>query len=66
MGMSSCQLRIHLKTLSLSHPSAIFADMFSLPSPLEINETCDGVPMIRMSDDVTDLSGIIRILYNPE
>lgn len=57
-------LRLH--RFMLSHHSSVFRDMFSLPPNSQVNETYDGVPVVRMSDDCEHLTKAIGALYNPE
>jgi hypothetical protein len=38
----------------LSKPSAVFKDMFSMPSPSEVN-MYDGLPLVHVHDDAKEL-----------
>lgn len=55
--------RVH--RFMLSRNSSVFADMFSLPANPQVNEMCDGVPVVEMADDVDDLEKLIGVLYSP-
>lgn len=62
-GVQQIQLfRVH--KFLLSHHSAVFRDMFSLP-PSDANETVDGVPVVALQDNVEPLERVLNVLYNP-
>ncbi|KAI0248056.1 hypothetical protein BJV78DRAFT_851427 [Lactifluus subvellereus] len=52
--------RVHRSVLVTSSP--FFADMFSLPQPAN-DEVIDGLPVVRLSEDVEVLNSLISILY---
>jgi hypothetical protein len=52
--------RVHQSILASSSP--VFKDMFSLPQPTN-NETVDGLPMVRLTEDGELLRALITMLY---
>ena len=54
--------RVHKSILGKHSP--VFKDMFSLPSPEEV-EQHDGVPLVHVHDDVSDLRSFLKALYEP-
>jgi len=52
--------RIHKSILVSSSP--FFRDMFSLPQPSD-NETIDGLPVVRFSEDAELIRALITVLY---
>ncbi|OAX44698.1 hypothetical protein K503DRAFT_678322, partial [Rhizopogon vinicolor AM-OR11-026] len=54
--------KVHKSVLG-SH-SRVFADMFALPSAIEL-EMYDGVDSVNMPDDAKDLEDLLRALYYP-
>lgn len=57
-------LRVH--KFMLSHHSVVFKDMFAFPSIPQVNEVYDGVSLVRMPDNASDLIRLIGALYNPQ
>lgn len=58
--------RVH-STL-LAHYSPVFSDMFSAPmvaSDLNVNETYDGVPLIRIPDDFSPFEVLLKVICDP-
>ncbi|KAF9821599.1 hypothetical protein IEO21_00445 [Rhodonia placenta] len=57
--------RVH--SFILKHHSPVFADMFGLPAPenLDADETHEGVPLVKLQDDGKDLASLLNALYNP-
>ncbi|KAK7000690.1 BTB domain-containing protein [Favolaschia claudopus] len=56
--------RLH-KSILMKH-STVFADMFSMPSPPNV-EKYDNVPLVKMAgDDADALRDFMKLLYNPE
>lgn len=47
----------------LAHYSPIFRDMFSLSQPDAESENFDGVPVVHLSDDATELSHFLSALH---
>lgn len=54
--------RIHKFTMR--HHSAIFRDMFALPTPAS-QQSYDGIPLIAMTDSAEDLAVLLKLLYYP-
>lgn len=63
---SNGAVRYRLHKVILSHNSPVFRDAFSVPSSPEINELQDGIPVVRMPDDATQLSELLCACYYPE
>ncbi|TFK50276.1 hypothetical protein OE88DRAFT_1596257, partial [Heliocybe sulcata] len=51
---------VHKSTLTRQSP--VFADMFALPAS-DVNETYEGLPVVRMQDKAEDLAALFEILY---
>ncbi len=51
----------------LSHHSGVFADMFSLPRPDQLDETemLDGKPIVVLQDTIEDIIDVLSVLYQP-
>jgi len=61
--VQSCDLinfRVHKSMLAMSSP--FFDDLFSLPQPSD-DETIDGLPVVRLSEDAEVLNGLLTMLY---
>lgn len=56
-------LRVHKLLLSLHSP--VFKDMFAFPTDPSVNETLDGIPVVRMPDDAEELATFITLFYKP-
>jgi hypothetical protein len=54
--------RVH-KSL-LSKQSSVFKDMFSLPSPSEV-DIYDGLPLVHFHDDAKELKQFLQVIYDP-
>ena len=54
--------RVH-KSL-LSKQSTVFKDMFSLPSPTEV-DTYDGLPLVHVHDDAAHFKQFLQAIYDP-
>ena len=50
----------------LSQKSEVFRDMFTLPTPTNIEDLMDGTPVVHMSDNWEDLSDVLTALYNSQ
>jgi hypothetical protein len=62
---NSTNFRLH-KSILAKH-SAVFHDMFSMPSPTTPVETesYDGVPLVELHDEPEDLKTFLMNLYEP-
>ncbi len=47
----------------LAHHSPVFRDMFSLSQPDAESESFDGVPVVHLSDDTTELAHFLSALH---
>jgi hypothetical protein len=54
--------RVHRTTLC-KH-STVFADMFSIPQPLD-QVTMEGCPVVHLPDSATDFACLLKALYDP-
>jgi hypothetical protein len=54
--------RVHRTTLS-KH-STVFADMFSIPQPLD-QVTIEGCPVVNLPDSAADFAYLLKALYDP-
>jgi len=54
--------RVHKSVLSKQ--SSAFKDMFSLPSPSEV-ELYDSLPLVHVHDDAKDLKQFLQVVYDP-
>lgn len=48
----------------LSHHSVVFADMFALPSIVDVNDTYDGRPLVHLHDNCDEVEAFLNCLYN--
>jgi hypothetical protein len=48
----------------LAKQSTVFKDMFSLPSPSDI-DTYDGLPLVHVHDDAKDFKQFLQAIYDP-
>ncbi|PSR75832.1 hypothetical protein PHLCEN_2v8864 [Hermanssonia centrifuga] len=49
----------------LTHHSAVFSSILSIPSPPESNEIYEGAPLIQLTEDANDVEALVNALYNP-
>ncbi|KAI0037662.1 hypothetical protein FA95DRAFT_1506711 [Auriscalpium vulgare] len=65
--LRSCDnVQFHVTKHTLSIASPVFNDMFTLNAPLNdaaADELCDGLPVVRMSEDSTTLDVLLRWCY---
>ena len=54
--------RVHKSVLSKQ--STVFKDMFSLPSPSDI-DTYDSLPLVHVHDDAKDFKQFLQAIYDP-
>ena len=56
--------RIHKSVLS-KH-SEVFANLFTIPQPDDLNEVVEGCPTVRLvNDDLSDFTDLVKALYEP-
>ena len=56
--------RVHKGVLALN--SSVFAGMFTLPDAgRDVQESYDGVPLVKLTDSAKDLEGLLSVLYDP-
>ena len=60
-GAARMLFRVHYSVLSLH--STVFRDMFSLPPVEGVNETYDGVPLVKTTDSAEGWEDLLGILY---
>ncbi|TDL16682.1 hypothetical protein BD410DRAFT_901871 [Rickenella mellea] len=56
------QFRVHRSLLSMNSP--VFADMFSMPQTDRLEDTVEGLPVVEISDDDTDLTHLLYFFYD--
>lgn len=56
------QFRVHRGVLAAS--SNIFADMFSVPQPVQGDEVVDGCPVVKMLDNAEELKHVLKAIYD--
>jgi len=54
--------RVHKSVLAKQ--SSVFKDMFSIPSPAEV-DTYDGLPLVHLHDEAKELKEFLRVMYDP-
>lgn len=54
--------RVHMSVLRKNSP--VFRDMFSIPSPVAIDQY-DGVPLVHVHDDAKEMKEFLQVLYDP-
>ena len=54
--------RVHKSVLSKQ--STVFGDMFTLPSPSDL-DTYDSLPLVHVHDDAKDLKQFLQAIYDP-
>ncbi|KAJ7772649.1 hypothetical protein DFH07DRAFT_733980 [Mycena maculata] len=60
---STTYFRLHQSILGLH--SAVFRDMFSIPTPADM-EQHESIPLVKMLDDAVALRDFIALLYSPQ
>ncbi|CCM05799.1 uncharacterized protein FIBRA_08033 [Fibroporia radiculosa] len=60
LGVEDIAFRVHKSTLSRN--SGVFCDMLAVPQPKDA-ETCEGVPIVHLSDRADDVREVLRALY---
>lgn len=48
----------------LGHYSPVFADMFAIPTRVDVNETYEGLPIVHLYDEAADIEHFLKALYN--
>ena len=54
--------RVHMSVLRKNSP--VFRDMFSMPTPVAIDQY-DGVPLVHVHDDAKEMKEFLQVLYDP-
>ncbi len=55
--------RVHRRILS--YHSVVFSSILSIPVIPDSNETYDGVPLVRLTDDADDFESLLKMMYIP-